>query len=131
MAGNFKPMYWSQYCETELKKELVLANWCDYKFEGEITAGARLKIVGATRPTIQKYVAGKDLEIENLGDNSQYLDITESDAFFTVIADLCWIQITQITFSAFNTFAIIQNTLFSAHRVTPLLNHFCIIIPRI
>lgn len=88
MAGNFKPMYWSQYCETELKKELVLANWCDYKFEGEITAGARLKIVGATRPTIQKYVAGKDLEIENLGDNSQHLDITESDAFAFEVDDV-------------------------------------------
>lgn len=88
MAGNFKPMYWSQYCETELKKELVLAGWCDYKFEGEITAGARLKIVGATRPTIQKYVPGQDLAIENLGDNSQYLDITESDAFAFEVDDV-------------------------------------------
>ena len=36
MAGNFKPTFWSKYCQTELKKDLVLANWCDYKFDGEI-----------------------------------------------------------------------------------------------
>ena len=88
MAGNFKPMFWSKYCQTELKKDLVLANWCDYKFEGEVKLGDRLKIVGAVRPKIQKYIPGKDLEIENLGDNSQYLDITESDAFAFEVDDV-------------------------------------------
>ena len=55
MAGNFKPTFWSKYCQTELKKDLVLANWCDYKYDGEVKGGARLKIVGASRPTIQTY----------------------------------------------------------------------------
>lgn len=88
MATNFKPMFWSKYCQTELKKDLILANWCDYQFEGELKLGSRLKIVGAVRPTIQKYVPGQDLEIENLGDNSQYLDITESDAFAFEVDDV-------------------------------------------
>lgn len=88
MATNFKPMFWSKYCQTELKKDLILANWCDYQFEGELKLGSRLKIVGAVRPTIQKYIPGKDLEIENLGDNSQYLDITESDAFAFEVDDV-------------------------------------------
>lgn len=88
MAGNFKPMFWSKYCQTELKKDLILANWCDYQFEGELKLGSRLKIVGAVRPTIQKYVPGKDLNIESLGDNSQYLDITESDAFAFEVDDV-------------------------------------------
>lgn len=88
MAGNFKPMFWSKYCQTELKKDLVLANWCDYQFEGELKLGSRLKIVGAVRPTVQKYVPGKDLTIESLGDNSQYLDITESDAFAFEVDDV-------------------------------------------
>lgn len=88
MAANFKPMFWSKYCQTELKKDLILANWCDYQFEGELTSGSRLKIVGAVRPTIQKYVPGKDLNIESLGDNSQYLDITESDAFAFEVDDV-------------------------------------------
>lgn len=88
MDGNFKPMFWSKYCQTELKKDLILANWCDYQFEGELKLGSRLKIVGAVRPTIQKYVPGKDLNIESLDDNSQYLDITESDAFAFEVDDV-------------------------------------------
>jgi hypothetical protein len=88
MGANFKPMYWSKYCQTELKKDLVLAGWCDYQFEGEIKQGGRLKIVGAVRPTIQQYVPGQDLEIENLGDNSQYLDITQADAFAFEVDDI-------------------------------------------
>lgn len=88
MAGNFKPLFWSKYCQTELRKALILANWCDYRFEGEFTAGDRLKIVGAVRPTVQKYVPGKDLVPENLGDNSQYLDITESDAICFEVDDV-------------------------------------------
>lgn len=88
MGQNFKPMYWSKYCQTELKKDLVLANWCDFKFEGEIKQGARLKIVGAVRPTVQKYVKGEDLVPEDLGDNSQYLDITEADAFSFNVEDI-------------------------------------------
>lgn len=88
MAGNFKPMFWSRYCQTQLKKALILANWVDYQFEGELKLGSRLKIVGAVRPSIQKYVPGKDLDIESLGDNSQYLDITESDAFAFEVDDV-------------------------------------------
>lgn len=86
--SNFKPMFWSKYCQTELEKDLILANWCDYQFEGEIKEGSRLKIVGAVRPTIQKYIPGEDLNIEKLGDNSQYLDITESDAFAFEVDDI-------------------------------------------
>lgn len=88
MAGNFKPMFWSSYCQTELKKDLVLANWCDYSFQSEFKLGDRLKIVGAVRPKVQKYTPGKDLEIENLGDNSQYLDVTEADAFAFEVDDV-------------------------------------------
>lgn len=88
MAGNFKPMPWSRWCQVQLKKALILANWCDYQYEGELKLGNRLKIVGAVRPKVQKYVPGKDLVIENLGDNSQYLDITESDAFAFEVDDI-------------------------------------------
>lgn len=87
MAENFKPMYWSKYCQTGLKKELILANWCDYKFEGEIKKGAKLKIVGATRPAIQTYT-GEDLRIDKLADNSQYLEITQADAFAFEVDDI-------------------------------------------
>ena len=88
MAANFKPMFWSKYCQTELKKDLVLANWCDFQYEGELKLGSRLKIVGAMRPTVQKYVPGQDLDIEHLGDNAQFLEITESDAFAFEVDDV-------------------------------------------
>ena len=88
MAENFKPVFWSKYCQTELHKALILGNWCDYQFEGELKLGKRITIVGAVRPTIQKYVPGKDLNIENLGDNSMYFDITESDAFAFEVDDI-------------------------------------------
>lgn len=88
MAGNFKPTFWSKYCQTELKKDLVLANWCDYKYDKEVKSGARLKIVGAVRPTIQKYIPGKDLNIENLGDNAQYLDVDQAKAFIFEVDDV-------------------------------------------
>lgn len=88
MAGNFMPTYWSKYCQTELRKDLVLANWCDYKFEGELKSGNKLKIVGAVRPTIQKYIPGQDLTIEHLEDTAQMLEITESDAFAFEVDDI-------------------------------------------
>lgn len=87
-TNNFKPTYWSNYCQTELHKELLLATWCDYQFEGEIQHGARLTIVGALRPTIQKYVPGTDLNIEKLENTAQYLDITEADAFAFEVDDV-------------------------------------------
>jgi len=87
-AGNFKPTFWSKYIQTELAKDLVVANWCDYKFEGEIKHGERVKIVGAVRPTIGTYVPGTDISIEKLGDNAQYLDIEYMDYFAFEVDDV-------------------------------------------
>ena len=87
-AGNFKPTYWSKYIQTELAKDLVIANWCDYKFEGEIKQGERVKIVGAVRPTINTYTPGNDITIEHLGDNAQYLDIDYADYFAFEVDDI-------------------------------------------
>ena len=85
---NFKPMFWSKYCQTELKKALVMGNWCDYQFEGELKKGSRLKIVGANRPKIVDYKKGTNLVPENIADNSQYLDITEAKAFCFEVDDV-------------------------------------------
>lgn len=87
-AGNFKPTYWSKYIQTELAKDLVIANWCDYKFEGEIKQGERVKIVGAVRPTINTYVPGTDITIETLPDDAQYLDIDYADYFAFEVDDI-------------------------------------------
>lgn len=87
-AGNFKPTFWSKYVQTELAKDLVVANWCDYKFEGEIKYGERVKIVGAVRPTIGTYTPGNNITVEKLGDNAQYLDIDHADYFAFEVDDV-------------------------------------------
>lgn len=87
-AGNFKPTYWSKYCQKELAKDLVVANWCNYEFEGEVKYGERVKIVGAVRATIGNYVPGTDIAIEHLGDNAQYLDIDYADYFAFEVDDV-------------------------------------------
>lgn len=87
-AGNFKPTFWSKYCQTELAKDLVIANWCDYKFESEIKYGERVKIVGAVRPTIGTYVPGTNITVEKLADNAQYLDIDYADYFAFEVDDI-------------------------------------------
>jgi hypothetical protein len=87
-GGNFKPTFWSKYCQTELKKDLVIANWCDYKFEGEIKKGERLKIVGSVKPKVGDYDENTDLEIEKLADNAQYLDIDYANYFAFEVEDV-------------------------------------------
>lgn len=81
MADNFKPMYWSKKIQNDLKNDLVMCNWCDYSFQGEVKHGNRVKIIGAVKPTIVDYAKGTPLTPENLGDNSQYLDIDRAKAF--------------------------------------------------
>ena len=87
-AGNFKPTFWSKYIQTELAKDLVIANWCDYKFDGEIKHGERVKIVGAVRPTIGTYTPGSNISVEKLGDNAQYIDIDYADYFAFEVDDV-------------------------------------------
>ena len=88
LAGNFKPEFWSKYIQTELAKDLVIANWCDYKFDKEFKQGDRLVIPGAVRPTIGTYVPGNDITIEKLADNAQYLDIDYADYFAFEVDDI-------------------------------------------
>lgn len=87
-AGNFKPTFWSKYCQTELAKDLIIANWCDYKFEDEFHYGDRIEIPGAVRPTVGKYILGEDINIEKLGDNTQYMDIDYADYFAFEVDDV-------------------------------------------
>lgn len=87
-AGNFKPTFWSKYCQTELAKDLIVANWCDYKFEDEFHYGDRIEIPGAVRPSVGKYVPGTDIDIEKLGDNVQYMDIDYADYFAFEVDDV-------------------------------------------
>ena len=87
-AGNFKPTFWSEKVQTELEKSLVISNWCNYEFEGEIKYNERVKIVGVTRPTVGDYTPGVDIDIETLADNAQYLDIGYMKYFAFYVDDV-------------------------------------------
>ena len=87
-AANFKPTYWSKYCQTELAKDLVVANWCDYKFEGELKYGEALNIPGAVRPTVKTYTPGTDITIESLSDTEVKLEIKFADYFAFEVDDV-------------------------------------------
>ena len=80
--ANFKPTVWSKYIQHELPKFTVFKQDCDFKFEGEAGEGKRIKIQNIGRPTIKKYVPGKDIDpAENVGGTSAYLDIDQYDYF--------------------------------------------------
>ena len=80
--ANFKPTVWSKYIQHELPKFTVFKQDCDFKFEGEAGEGKRLKIQNVGRPTIKKYIPGKDIDsAENVGETSAYLDIDQYDYF--------------------------------------------------
>lgn len=87
-AGNFKPTFWTKYCQTELAKDLIIANWCDYKFEQEFHYGDRVAIPGAVRPTVGEYTPGVDIDIEKLGDSVQYMNIDYANYFAFEVDDV-------------------------------------------
>lgn len=85
---NFIPAYWSSYVEKGIRNELVLANWCDYKFDKkDFKKGDRVCVTGVNKPTVRTY-DGSDITIEDLGDNNQYIDITQADYVAFGIEDI-------------------------------------------
>lgn len=59
--NNFKKTVWSAKIQTDLEKELVLANFCNREFEGEARENEYVKIIGASRPTVRTYTPGSSL----------------------------------------------------------------------
>lgn len=88
MSKNFKPAVWSQYIENELKKDLVFGNFCDYRYEGEIKKGGKVKIVGTGKVNVRKREAGKPITVDTMNDNAQFMEITEEDYFAFGVDDV-------------------------------------------
>ncbi len=86
--ANFKPLVWSKHIQHELEKFCVLAEDCDYRFEGEAKRGNQIKILGVSRPTIGDY-AGNDIGApEDIADSSQYLMIDQAKYFNFKVDDV-------------------------------------------
>lgn len=79
--ANFKPVVWSKHIQHELEKFTVFKEDCDYKFQGEVGHGKRVKILGVGRPTIGDYTGAKIGAPEIVPDTSVYLDINQAKFF--------------------------------------------------
>ena len=75
---NFKETIWSKGIERALLKRCVLEANCNKQYQGEIGEGKRVKIVGASRPTINTYFPGTTINAaETPTDTGIYLDINQ------------------------------------------------------
>lgn len=92
--NNFKQVYWSKYIQGELEAQCVLAESCDYSFEGEIAHGEKLKILGLGRPTISTYTGGDIGSPESVVDSSVTLAIDQARYFNFKLGDIDKIQST-------------------------------------
>jgi hypothetical protein len=101
---NFKKLLWSRQIELELPKFTVFKNDCDFKFEGEIKKGARLKILGVSRPTIKAYTNGQEIDAaETVPDASVYLDIDQADYVNYEVGDVDKAQMQEGLMEALST----------------------------
>lgn len=86
--ANFKPVIWSKYIEHELAKILTFKEDCDFRFEGEVGKGKRVKILGVGRPTIGDYDGSEINPPEKIADSSVYLDIDQHKYFNFMVDDV-------------------------------------------
>lgn len=86
--NNFKSTVWSQNIQRDLEKYTVLANDCNYEFEGEAKFNERVKILGVSKPTIGTYTGGDIGNPEEGLDSSVYLDIDQAKFFNFAVDDV-------------------------------------------
>lgn len=85
---NFKQTFWSKYIQHELKKKLILADWCNTKFQGEAKFGNQVKILGVGRPTVGNYTGASIGTPENVQDTSVFLPIDQAKYFNFQVDDV-------------------------------------------
>lgn len=75
---GFKETIWAKGIERALMKRCVLEGNCNRQYQGEIGEGKRVKIMGATRPTISTYIPGNNINAaESPADTSVFLDVNQ------------------------------------------------------
>ena len=93
--SNFKPTIWSKHIQHELHKTLVFKADCDYKYQGEVGKGKKVKILGVGKPTVGDYTGEKIGAPETVADSSVYLEITEAKFFNFQVDDVDKAQATE------------------------------------
>lgn len=86
---NFKPTVWSKHIQHEIEKLCVMQEDCNTEFQGEVGLGKKVKIIGATRPTVKTYTPGTDIEAaETPADTSIFLDVDQYKYTHFIVDDI-------------------------------------------
>ncbi len=86
--NDFQRTFWSEHIQRELEKLCVLAEDCDYTFEGEAKLGKKVKILGVGSPTIGDYTGAAIGSPEVVEDSSVYLEIEKAKYFNFMVDDV-------------------------------------------
>lgn len=86
---NFKPTVWAKRIQQELGKLCVLQEDCNTQWQGSVGIGKRVKIIGASRPTVKTYEPGTDIETaETPADTSVFLDVNQYKYTHFIVDDI-------------------------------------------
>lgn len=86
---NFKPTVWSKKIQHELEKMCVMQEDCNTEWQGEVGIGKKVKIIGATRPTVKTYTPGTDIDTaETPADTSMFLEVDQYKYTHFVVDDI-------------------------------------------
>lgn len=86
---NFKPTVWSKHIQHEIEKLCVMQEDCNTEWQGEVGLGKKVKIIGATRPTVKTYTPGTDIEAaETPADTSIFLDVDQYKYTHFIVDDI-------------------------------------------
>lgn len=86
---NFKPTVWAKKIQRELEKLCVMQEDCNTQWQGSVGIGKRVKIIGASRPTVRTYEPGTDIEnAETPADTSIFLDIDQYKYTHFIVDDI-------------------------------------------
>lgn len=86
--NNFKATVWSKYIQLELERKVILADWCNKKFEGQAKHNEMVKILGVGTPTIGNYTGASIGTPETIDDSSVFMKIDQAKFFNFMIDDV-------------------------------------------
>ena len=85
--NNFIPTIWSKNIQDDLEEKGKLVKDCTREYEGDLTYGNVVKILGVGDPTIGNYT-GNDITIEAMTDRAQDLPIDVQKYFAFEVPDI-------------------------------------------
>lgn len=85
---NFKPTFWAKEILEELRKSLILADFCYTAFEGDAKKGEKVKILGIGDVTIGTYTGGSIGDPQIVDDTSVEMAIDQYKFFNVAIDDI-------------------------------------------